>query len=50
LLRQRAEAGQSTYTRVDPGDVPAPSTDTEILETQMRTVTDRGINPSTLVE
>lgn len=47
-LRIKAEQAGSSYTRVDPGDAPTPSTDTEILETQMRTITDRQINPSTL--
>lgn len=48
-LKIRAEQAQSSYTRVDPGDVPTPSSDTEILDTQMKTITDKRINPTTLV-
>ena len=50
LLRLKAEQAQSTYTRLDPGDTPTPTVDTQIFDDQMKTITDRGINPSTLVE
>ena len=48
-LKIRAEQAQSTYTRIDPGEAPTPSSDTEILETQMKTITDKRINPDDLV-
>jgi predicted nucleic acid-binding Zn ribbon protein len=50
LLRIRGDEAQATYTRVDPGDVPQPSKEDHILETQARTIRDRNIDPATLVE
>lgn len=50
VLKVRAEAAGSEFTRIDPGEAPTPTTHTEIFETQAKTIRDRGINPSTLVE
>lgn len=48
LLKAHSESNGSELTRVDPGDVPTPSHDTEILETQARTIRDKNINPAEL--
>lgn len=48
LLRSRGDALETVYTRVDPGDVPQPTTDDAILETQARTIRDKRINPAEL--
>lgn len=48
-LRIRGEQAGSHFTRIDPGEAPVPATDTEILETQARTIHDRNINPADLV-
>lgn len=47
-LKLAGERTGNVYTRVDPGDVPQPSHDTDILETQARTIRDRNINPTEL--
>lgn len=47
-LKARGDEHGTTYTRVDPGDAPTPSRDTEILESQARTIRDKGINPAEL--
>jgi hypothetical protein len=49
MLKLRGEESGSTYTRVDPGDVPQPTVDDQILETQARTIRDKRINPEDLV-
>lgn len=49
LLKVRGEEAGSTFSRIDPGEAPTPSSDTEILETQARTIRDRNIDPRTLV-
>lgn len=48
-LKLAGETAGTTYTRVDPGDVPAPTRDAEILETQAKTIRDKQINPKDLV-
>jgi len=50
LLRIRGDKAGSSYTRVDPGDVPTPSADDYILDDQARTIRDKNIDPTTLVE
>jgi len=47
-LKAHSERNGAAITRVDPGDMPTPSHDTEILETQARTIRDKGINPAEL--
>lgn len=49
VLKIRGEAAGSDYTRIDPGEAPTPSSDTEIIETQARTIRDRNIDPASLV-
>lgn len=49
LLKLKAEQAGTTYTRVDPGDVPQPTHDTEVLDTQAKTIHDKRINPKDLV-
>lgn len=41
-LKIAGEAAGSTFSRIDPGDSPRPSTDDEVFDTQMRTLTDKG--------
>lgn len=48
LLKIRGEEAGSTFSRIDPGEAPTPSTDTQIFETQAKTIRDRGLNPSDL--
>jgi hypothetical protein len=50
LLRAKGDEAGSAYTRVDPGDVPGTTQDDYILDAQARTIRDKGIDPSTLVE
>lgn len=47
-LKLAGEDAQTTYTRVDPGDVPRPTQDDHIFDTQARTIHDKGINPAEL--
>lgn len=47
-LKAHSERHGAAITRVDPGDVSTPSRDTEILETQARTIHDKRINPAEL--
>lgn len=49
LLSAASEKAGSSYTRVDPGDVPRPTKDDAIFDTQARTIRDRHINPEDLV-
>lgn len=48
LLKYHSERNGSQLTRIDPGDAPTPHKDTEILETQARTIRDKNINPAEL--
>lgn len=41
-LKIAGEEAGTTFSRVDPGDVPRPTQDDEMFDTQMRTLTDRG--------
>lgn len=41
-LKIAGEAAGTTFTRLDPGDQPRPTTDTEMFDTQMRTLTNKG--------
>jgi hypothetical protein len=50
LLAHHSERNGSPITRVDPGDVPEPKRDTDILDAQARTIRDRNINPLSLVK
>lgn len=49
LLSAKAEEQQSYYTRIDPGDMQRPTKDDYIFDDQMRTITDKKINPEDLV-
>lgn len=49
-LKIAGEKVGTTYTRVDPGDVPQPNLDTDILETQAKTIRDRNIDPLSLTK
>jgi predicted RNA-binding Zn-ribbon protein involved in translation (DUF1610 family) len=50
ILKIRGEQAGSSFSRIDPGDVEQIRSHDDILDTQMRTITDRGINPSSLTE
>lgn len=41
-LKIAGEEAGANFTRVDPGDQPRPTTDDQMFDTQMRTLTDRG--------
>lgn len=41
-LKARGEESGTTFSRLDPGDMPRPTTDDGIFDTQMKTLTDRG--------
>lgn len=41
-LKIAGETAGTTFSRLDPGDAPRPSTDDGIFDTQMRTLTDKG--------
>jgi hypothetical protein len=48
LLSVRAEEAGTTYARVDPGDVPRPTLDDHIFDTQAKTIHDKRIDISDL--
>lgn len=48
LLAFRADEAEATYSRVDPGDVPRPTNEDAIFETQAKTIHDKRINPADL--
>ena len=49
LLKMRGEQAGTTYTRIDPGDMPRPTKDDHMFDTQMKTIRDKNINPEDLV-
>lgn len=49
-LRRAGDAAGSEYTRIDPGESPRPTEDDHIFDTQMKTITDRKIDPRSLVQ
>jgi hypothetical protein len=49
LLSLRGEQAGTTFSRVDPGDIPRPTSDDYIFDDQQRTIMDRHINPADLV-
>jgi putative FmdB family regulatory protein len=50
MLKLRSEENGSQITRIDPGEVEPIRSHDDILDTQARTIHDRGINPSSLTE
>ena len=48
-LKIAGEMAGTSYTRIDPGDMPRPTTDDAIFDTQAKTIRDKGIDPTTLV-
>lgn len=49
MLKIRGEEAGSDYTRIDPGDMPRPTKDDHIFDTQAKTIRDRNINPADLI-
>ena len=50
MLKVRSEEAGSTISRIDPGDMPRPTADDGIFDTQARTIREKNIDPASLVE